>query len=184
MRQLVQPALLLLELDLALAQGDVQLLDGLGVRASRREQALLAAEPASGSSETRRTASSRAWRAASARSSISAIRRCSTWRSRDDRLLGVAQRLALGLQLGLDAIGAGGEAGDLGLALVDADLAQLQRVVALVELALALVQRVLAAVEPLLAALDVVLGERDAGLALAQVGGQPLDLGLGLLLGV
>ena len=37
-----------------------------------------------------------------------------------DRLLGVAQRLALGLQLGLDAIGAVGDAGDVGLALADA----------------------------------------------------------------
>src|SRR4051795_11127901 len=172
------------------------------VGASRRSRPFLPEEPALGSSETRRTASSRAWRGAgvgvartAADSPLASLAggvgavldlghpALQHLPLAHDRLLSVAQRLALCLQLDLHAIGATGDAGDVGLALADGDLAQLHRVVAIVQRALALVQRILAAVEPLFTALDVALGDRDPSLSLAQVCGQALDLGLCLLLG-
>ena len=51
--------------------------------------------------------------------------------------LGVGQRGALRLELGLDTVGAHRQAGDVGLAFVQLDVAQLHAVVTRVELALA-----------------------------------------------
>ncbi len=76
------------------------------------------------------------------------------------------------------------EPGHVGLALVQLGVAQLHAVVAGVELALAGVERVLAPVEPALAPLDVALGAGEPRLALAQVGGDALDLDRGPRLGL
>ena len=176
---LAQPPLLELQLALALAEGACSSSRAPSLPSPRSRSPLR--PPSSAAARTARSSSSRA---AFSRSSISAIRRWITARSRSTA--SSASRSAARCASSSASIRSArdDQPGEVGLALVQLRLAHLHVVEALVELALALVQRVLAPVEPALAPLDVALGRRHARLALAQVGGEPVDLDLGALLGL